>query len=232
MQRAARSRKGDPPRSSSGIHRRPGTGPAPAQPGDVRCPPMSVDPPADRSAHVMQVETLDRLLEALRGRGFLPIGPTVAPRGDRLRRDRLDRRPARGLDRRAGRRPLPARAPRRRGAVRLQRRPALVEALPVPAHADAVDGAPPRRRRARRSTRSASRARRATPSSACARATCTRSRVQDRVFLDGRVRRPRLRGAPRGRVHRRGELRRRRAAPASARRWAPARGRAAASTSR
>ena len=44
--------------------------------------------------------------------------------------DELDssRRPAGRLDRRAGRRPLPARAPRRRGAVRLRRRAALVEA--------------------------------------------------------------------------------------------------------
>ena len=34
-------------------------------------------PPADRSVHVIELETLDRLLEALRRRGFLPIGPTV-----------------------------------------------------------------------------------------------------------------------------------------------------------
>jgi sulfhydrogenase subunit beta (sulfur reductase) len=38
---------------------------------------MSADAPPDRFAHVIQAETLDRLLEVLRGRGFVPIGPTV-----------------------------------------------------------------------------------------------------------------------------------------------------------
>ena len=89
---------------------------------------------------------------------------------------RSRRRPARRLDRRAGRRHLPARAPRRRRAVRLRRRARTRGSASCSrpscgcgrARRDAdggleVDRGPRRRRRATRS-------------SACARATCTRSR--------------------------------------------------------
>ena len=61
-------------------------------------------------------------------------------RRDPLRADRLRRRPARGLDRRAGGGHLPAAPARGRGAVRLQRRAELLEEPPVPAEPDALEG--------------------------------------------------------------------------------------------
>ena len=124
---------------------------------------------------VIAPETLDRLVGALR-RARLPRARPDGPRRrDRLRRARVGRRAADRLDRRAGRRHLPARAARRRGAVRLRRRPALVEALPVPAARAALAARRAERRARLRSRRSRS-TRRRSRSSACARASCTRSR--------------------------------------------------------
>ena len=91
---------------------------------------------------VIAPEALDRLIGALRSRGFRVLGPTV--RDGAIVYDELDvgRRAPGRLDRRAGRRHLPARAARRRGALRLRRRPALVEALPLPAARAALARAP------------------------------------------------------------------------------------------
>ena len=87
---------------------------------------------------VIERGAFDDLLAALARRGYTVIGPDGARGGDRLRRDPRERRSPRRLDRRAGRRPLPAAPPRRRRAVRLRRRPALVEALPAPGRDAAV----------------------------------------------------------------------------------------------
>ena len=97
---------------------------------------------------VIAPEALDRLVAALRQRGFRVLGPTV--RDGAIVYDELDvgGRAADRLDRPAGRRHLPARAARRRGALRLRRRAALVEAVPLPAARPALAGAPERRRRA------------------------------------------------------------------------------------
>ena len=57
----------------------------------------------------------------------------------RVRRPRCRRRPARGVDRRAGRRALPAAPARRRGPLRVGGRAALVEAVPVPPAQPAVE---------------------------------------------------------------------------------------------
>ena len=148
---------------------------------------------------------LDELFAALMARGYTPVGPLVRDRA--IVYDELDSSadlPVGWTDVQEG------------GSYRLERRDD--EALfgyNVGPHSWKRFLFPPTLRlwRARRdatagsrSTRSARR-RRATRSSACARATCTRSRVQDRVFIERRLRRSRLPGAARGRVHRRRQLR-------------------------
>ena len=76
-----------------------------------------------------------------------------------------------------------------------------------------------------RRDRGAERAARATPSSACARATCTRSRIQDDASSRRSPRPTRLRGAPRATRSSSRSTAARPAAPASASRWTPARAR-------
>ncbi len=104
---------------------------------------------------VIERGDFDALLFALAGRGYTVVGPTVRDRRSSTTRSTRARDLPVGLDRRAGRRPLPPAAPRRRGAVRLRRRPALVEALPAAGRGAAVaraastpDGEPDRARRA------------------------------------------------------------------------------------
>ena len=132
------------------------------------------------------------------------IGPTV--RDGAIVYDELESAAdaAGRLDGRPGRRQLPARAPRRRGALRLRRRADLVEALPVPAAGSPVAGDAGRRRARGRggAARPSARSR----SSASRRASSPRSPIQDRVLARRPLRRPRLRGAPRGRLPRRGQL--------------------------
>ncbi len=110
--------------------------------------------------HVIERSDFDALFGALARRGYTVVGPTVRDQRDRLRRDRRGRRSAGRLDRRAGRRPLPARAPRRRGAVRLRRRPALVEALPAAGRGAACGARGVDERRRARSTSASRRGRR------------------------------------------------------------------------
>ena len=93
---------------------------------------------------------LDELFARARAPRLHARRPDRARPGDRARGARLDRRAARRLDRRAGGRHLPARPPRRRRAVRPQRRPELVEELPVPLGAAGLDRPPGGRRRPRR----------------------------------------------------------------------------------
>ena len=102
----------------------------------------------------IQRAAFDELFAALVARGYRRSGrPSATARSSTT--SSVERRPARGLDGRAGGRHLPARAPRRRGAVRLRRRPAVLEALPVPAdvrlwRARRADGGARGRRGARR----------------------------------------------------------------------------------
>ena len=174
---------------------------------------------------------LDQLFGALERRGFTAVGPTGARRGDRLRGARLGGGAARGwTDVQDG------------GHYRLARReddalfgynvgPELVE-----------EPSCSRRRcalwKARRAADGGLEVRRSTAERRRYAFIGVRScdlhaiAVQDRTFLDGRLRRPRLRGPPRGRVHRRGQLRQGRRRRASASRWTRARARPPASTSR
>ena len=87
---------------------------------------------------VIELEGLARLVGVLGDRGFLVIGPTV--RSGAIVYDVLesaDDLPV-GLHRRAGAGPLPARAARRRGSLRLRRRGAVVEAGAPAARAAAL----------------------------------------------------------------------------------------------
>ena len=80
---------------------------------------------------VIERESLDVLFDVLRRQGFSVVGPTVAGRPSfttRCLRSMIC--PLAGPT--AGRRHLPTRTPRRRGAVRICRRPAFLEALPAP----------------------------------------------------------------------------------------------------
>ena len=91
---------------------------------------------------------LDELFAALERRGYTLVGPTVRDRAIVLEElDSTAELPAGWTDVQEGG-TLPARAPRRRRAVRPQRRPELVEELPVPVRAARVDRPPGRRRRA------------------------------------------------------------------------------------
>ena len=134
---------------------------------------------------VVQPEALDALIEALRRRGYRVLGPTV--RDGAIVYDELesaDELPIGWTDRQDGGH-VPPRAARRRGALRLRGRAALVEAVPLPAARPALAGAADGdggieveeepRRRARRS-----------PSSASARCELHAIEIQDRVFLGGR----------------------------------------------
>ena len=84
-----------------------------------------MSPPGSRT---LERVDFDALFDALARRGYTVVGPTV--RDEAIVYDEIarQRRPAGRLDRRAGRRPLPPAPPRRRGAVRLRGRPALLEA--------------------------------------------------------------------------------------------------------
>ena len=125
---------------------------------------------------------------------------------------------------------LPARAARRRRALRLCGRAALLEAVPAPAAAPALAGASATATAASRSRRNRP-TRRRSRSSACAPASCTRSRSRTRcssaaATSTATTRRgarapsssPSTASSP--------------AAPASASRWAPGRRPRAATTSR
>ena len=96
--------------------------------------------PAGRAA-VLERRDFDALVDALSRRGYTVVGPTVRDRAIVYDEIALERRPPGRLDRRAGRRALPAAPARRRGAVRLRRRPALLEALPAAARRAPVAGA-------------------------------------------------------------------------------------------
>ena len=136
---------------------------------------------------VIERDSLDGLLGALRRRGYRTVGPVAARRGDRLRGDLLRRRPSPRLDRSPGRRDLPARAPRGRRAVRLRRRAALLEALPASASPAALQGAPGIRGLGIGGHRGGRGGRPATRSSACAPATCTRSRSRTGCWPAGPI---------------------------------------------
>ena len=128
---------------------------------------------------LIDVEGLDALVRALRARAYTVIGPRE--RSGAIVYDELTsrRRPARRPDRGERRRALPARGLRGRIAVPPRRRPRVAQALPLPAaRAHVAD----RRQELRR----APRRRRSTPSSACARATCTRSRSRTACSSSGR----------------------------------------------
>ena len=71
---------------------------------------------------VIAPEALDGLVEALRDRGFRVLGPVVRDGAIVYDDLELGGRPADRLDGPPGRRHLPARAARRRGALRLRRR--------------------------------------------------------------------------------------------------------------
>ena len=74
---------------------------------------------------------LEALVDSLRARGYRVLGPTM--RDGAIVYDDLESadRAAGRLDRQTGRRGVPARAARRRGALRLRGRPALLEAVPA-----------------------------------------------------------------------------------------------------
>ena len=162
--------------------------------------------PLTPTTRVIEPEALDALVGAL-ARPRLPRARPDRPRRrDRLRRARR-RRPSCpiGWTDVQERRQLPARAPRRRGALRLRRRPALLEAVPAARRACGSGG---RARRRRRASRSRTEPRERPPLAFIGVRSCDLHAIaiQDRVFLDGRLRRPRLRRPPRGRVRRRGQL--------------------------
>ena len=119
---------------------------------------------------------LDALLTALRRRGFTVIGPRCAPaRSSTTSCARAPTCPAGWTDEQDGGHYRLARRDDER-AVRLRRRPALVEAASCfPPELRALARAARRGRQPARSPSSRA-SRRATPSSACAPATCTRSR--------------------------------------------------------
>ncbi len=94
---------------------------------------------------VIEPEALE-VLVAAPGSARLPRARADGSRRrDRLRRPRLGDGASDRLDRRAGAGQLPAGAPRRRSALRLRRRAALLEAVPVPARVRALAGAAARR---------------------------------------------------------------------------------------
>ncbi len=134
---------------------------------------------------VIAPDALDRLVEALRDRGYRVLGPTV--RDGAIVYDDLesaDELPIGWTDRQDGG-TLPARAARRRGALRLRGRPPLLEALSLSA-AGAPLARQPERRRHRRGRGGSRSTRRRSPSSASGRASCTRSRSRTRVFIGGK----------------------------------------------
>ena len=154
----------------------------------------------------LTADGLQALLDALAARGYRVVGPTV--RDQAIVYDDIASLAdlPRGLDRRAGRRPLPPGRARRRRAVRLCGRAAFLEAVPASADAAPVAG--------RRATATTSQVdagadgrRRASPSSACAPASCTPSPSRTGCFLGGALCRSALPRAARGRLHRRGQLR-------------------------
>ena len=132
---------------------------------------------------VIEPEVLDDLVVAPCRSRLSRRRPDRSRRRDRLRRPRLGRRPADRLDGRAGRRQLPARAPRRRGALRLRGRPALVEAVPASRRGSASGrrGAAPTASRSRRSRS------RTPPLAFLGVRSCELHAIaiQDRVFLGG-----------------------------------------------
>ena len=125
---------------------------------------------------LLEQPALDRLLEGLRGARLPARRPDGLGRRDRLRRARLGSRPPGRLDGRAGRRHLPAGAPRRRGALRLRGR-ARTRGSGSSSRRGCALWRARRNGEARLDDRGgAARRRRRSPSSASARATSTRSR--------------------------------------------------------
>ena len=100
--------------------------------------PIVTDTTDAAARAVLTRDGAQALIEALRRRGYRVVGPTL--RDQAIVYDDIDGVAdlPRGLDRRAGRRHLPAAAARRRRAVRLRRRPAFLEEVPAPAAAAAV----------------------------------------------------------------------------------------------
>ena len=127
---------------------------------------------------VIEPEALEALVAAFASAATAWSARPVRRR-DRLRRARVGRRAPGRLDRRPGPRELPARAARRRGALRLRGRPALLEAVPAAAAGPALARGARRRRRLRGRGGAAEETR--SRSSACAPASCTRSRSRTRV---------------------------------------------------
>ena len=164
---------------------------------------------------------LDALFGALRRRGYTLVGPTV--RDGAIVYDEIESAadlPAGWTDEQDGGTYRLA-APRRRGAVRLRRRARTPgSSYLLPADAAPLAGAARRGRRASRSSEEpTSRPRyafigvRSCDLHAIA--------IQDRVFIERRLRRPRLRGAPRATRSSSRSTAARPAAPASASRWRP-----------
>ena len=179
---------------------------------------------------VLSREGLDRLLQAL-ARDYRVIGPTV--RDGAIVYDDI-----------AGVADLPAgwtdeqdgghyrlRAARRRGAVRLRRRPAFVEAFP-PSAASSGCGRP--RAAMDGGLDDAGRAGAGAPFAFIGVRSCELHAIaiQDRVFLEGPYVDPHYQARRAATLSSSRSTAARPAAPASASRWTPARGRSRASTSR
>ena len=170
---------------------------------------------------MIEPEALEALVDALRGRGYRVSGRRSATaRSSTTSSTSAAELPVGWTDEQDGG-TLPARAPRRRGALRLRRRPALVEAVPAPAARAALAGAA-RRDDGVRGRGGAARRRRRSRSSACAPASCTRSR--SRTASSSAAATPTATTRPGARTRSSSpSTASSPAAPASASRWAPAR---------
>ena len=153
---------------------------------------------------LLDLRGLDDLLAALWARGFTVVGPRE--RSGAIVFDEVAGvgGPARGRDRRDGRRPLPPHRSGDEAPVPPRRRARVAEALPVPAARAHVA-----RDAATATAASRSRPREPAPRYAFlgVRACDLRAvEIQDRVFLGRPLRRARLRGAAARRVLRRRQL--------------------------
>ena len=167
---------------------------------------------------VMARGGLDQLFDALVRRGFRLVAPTVRDGAIVYDEIALGRAPGR-LGGRAGGRALPAAS----GATTT--RSSATWSAPTPGSSSSsrpsVAWLCARRGETAAFRRPGPRTAAASPSSACAPASWTRSRSRTGCFVGGAPPRSRLRRPARGRLHRRGQLLRGRRRPASAPRWAP-----------
>ena len=159
-------------------------------------------PEPDRA--VLEPDAIEALVVALRRRGFRVLGPSV--RDGAIVYDDLESAAALPIGWTDDQAPgaLPAGAPRGRGALRLRRRPALLEAVPAP-RPPAHLALAPRRRELRRSKPETHER---PPLALIGVRGCELAAIaiQDRVLHRRRVRRGGLRRAPRRRLHRRRRL--------------------------